>query len=126
MPENTTINITGRVLYKHFTAEQWAQEPNCNYIPRYSEIVLYDPVEPNKIPLIKIGDGITTVPNLPFYQDTSVSDWARKVAIPSCIYSGETNPDEVEGLEGQYDIWLDPNGDSYAYELTPEDKEEIA
>ena len=77
MPENTTINITGRVLYKHFTAEQWAQEPNCNYIPRYSEIVLYDPVEPNIIPLIKIGDGITTVPNLPFYQDASVSDWAR-------------------------------------------------
>lgn len=48
-----------RVIQKHDTEVNWNKA--TNFIPLAGEIIVYDDLQ-----LIKIGDGITTVINLPF------------------------------------------------------------
>lgn len=131
MPNEQTITLKGRTVYKHMTEARWNDPENRVYIPLASEKVIYDRDEYNRCARMKIGDGNTPVCDLPFVQDLSVADWAREVAIPSCVYKGSTHPDQLENeygevMEGRYDIWFDPTGTGYVYELTDAEKREIA
>ena len=56
-----------RIINKHDTAANWAKA--TNFIPKKSELIVYDADTANTQPRLKIGDGTTTVINLPFVTD---------------------------------------------------------
>lgn len=53
-------------IIKHNSAENWA---NSFYVPELNEIIVYDGDEEQ----FKVGDGVNTVPNLPFASDVSMT-----------------------------------------------------
>lgn len=63
--------IDSRIINKHDTESNWNDNPN--FIPSQGEIILYDIDENYNFERFKIGDGITTVVNLPFVIPTKVS-----------------------------------------------------
>jgi hypothetical protein len=52
------------ICLKHDTAANWAKA--VNFIPQKGEIIVYDDMDPP----FKIGDGIHTVNDLPFINQT--------------------------------------------------------
>ena len=56
-------NFNTRIINKHDTEENWSK---ANFIPKQGELIIYDKDDNYDIERFKIGDGITTVNNLPF------------------------------------------------------------
>lgn len=56
-----------RIINKHDTAANWGKA--TNFIPKKGELIVYDADTANTQPRLKIGDGTTTVINLPFITD---------------------------------------------------------
>ena len=56
--------IKARVVQKHDTEENWLKATNS--IPKQGELIIYDIDSTHDIERFKIGDGITSVNNLPF------------------------------------------------------------
>lgn len=61
---NKTLNT--RVVNKHDSATNWVKA--VNFIPLQGQIIVYDSDGDRNYERFKIGDGINTVNNLPFYQ----------------------------------------------------------
>lgn len=59
--------INTRISQRHDTEERW--NANSSTIPMAGEIIIYDPDATTSSARIKIGDGVTSVGNLPFYLD---------------------------------------------------------
>lgn len=57
-----TINT--RIQNKHDTEVNWTKA--TNFIPKQGEIIVYDKDGTMDIERIKVGDGVSTVNNLPF------------------------------------------------------------
>ena len=57
-----TLNT--RIVQKHDTQENW--EKALNFIPKVGEIIVYDVDAAYPYERFKIGDGVTTINNLPF------------------------------------------------------------
>ena len=73
-----------RIINKHDTADNWAKA--TNFIPKKGELIVYDADTTNTQPRLKIGDGTTTVINLPFVTDiTNIS-----AALAALDYNGTT------------------------------------
>lgn len=68
------IRVKAKVYFKHDTEAGWSVS---DYIPEAGEKIVYDKDEINTTTRVKYGDGINTVPNLPFQIDPTVPDWAR-------------------------------------------------
>lgn len=66
----------GRIVQKHDTKANW--DKAINFIPLKGEIIIYDDL--NKI---KIGDGTTTIVNLPYSTTINYNDLTNKPTIPS-------------------------------------------
>ena len=66
----------GRIVQKHDTKANW--DKATNFIPLKGEIIIYDDL--NKI---KIGNGTTTVVNLPYSTTINYNDLTNKPIIPS-------------------------------------------
>lgn len=65
MAESQLKRLNARYQQKIDTEENWNKA--TNFIPLKGEVIIYaDPDNQNYIPRIKIGDGITTVSQLPF------------------------------------------------------------
>lgn len=63
----------GRILHKHDTKENW--DKAVNFIPKISELIVYDADDDCAFPRVKIGDGVTKVTELPFvWEALSKSD----------------------------------------------------
>lgn len=60
---NKKINV--RHIQKHDIEANWNKA--INFIPKLAEIIVYDKDETYNYVRLKIGDGITNVINLPFY-----------------------------------------------------------
>lgn len=56
--------INARVTNKHDIEENWLKA--TNFIPLAGEIIIYDKDKNHNYDRIKIGDGTTTINNLPF------------------------------------------------------------
>lgn len=69
MAENKKFDA--RIQLKHDTKENW--DKAVNFIPKAGEIIVYeaDTTNPQRI---KIGDGVTTVVNLSYYDDFITSE----------------------------------------------------
>lgn len=56
-------NFNTRIINKHDTEENWSK---ANFIPKQGELIIYDKDDNYDIERFKIGDGTTSVNNLPF------------------------------------------------------------
>lgn len=64
MADTTTKTIKTRIQMKHDTQANW--DKATGFIPRAGEIIIYDVDSNYAYPRIKIGNGTTAVPSLPF------------------------------------------------------------
>ena len=64
-------NLNARVSHLHATEEQWNNK--FNFIPNAAELIIYDADE-NYGTRFKIGDGITSIINLPFFTSEIQTD----------------------------------------------------
>lgn len=58
------MKIKTRLILRHATAAEWAEQ--ADFVPYDGEIVIYDADNSVSFARIKIGDGNTTIGNLPF------------------------------------------------------------
>lgn len=65
---NNTIHA--RIVSMHDVEERWNQA--VTFIPRAGEIIVYDVDTKHLYPRFKIGDGITSVVDLPFSIDLAI------------------------------------------------------
>ena len=70
-------NFNTRIINKHDTEENWSK---ANFIPKQGELIIYDKDSTHDIERFKIGDGTTTVNELPF-QNINISNSKRGSAI---------------------------------------------
>lgn len=62
-----------RIINKHDTEANWNKA--TNFIPKQGELIIYDTDENNAKIRFKIGDGLTTVNELPFVVDGIAANW---------------------------------------------------
>lgn len=65
-----TLNT--RIVQKHDTQANW--DKAINFIPKIGEIIVYDADDNYPYARTKIGDGVTTVSNLPFTVPEGATD----------------------------------------------------
>ena len=70
-------NFNTRIINKHDTEENWSK---ANFIPKQGELIIYDKDSTHDIERFKIGDGTTTVNELPF-QNINISNFKSGSAI---------------------------------------------
>ena len=69
MAENA---INTRVLLKNDTEQNWSTQ--TNFIPKKGELIIYNPDTNNSALRIKVGDGVTTITDLPFLLNVVAED----------------------------------------------------
>ena len=65
-------NIKSRIEHKHDVETNWKKA--ITFIPKAGELIIYDPDNNYNYARIKIGDGKTTVNNLPFSSEITTWD----------------------------------------------------
>ena len=74
--------IKSRIQHKHDTEANWQKA--TNFIPKSSELIVYDPDENYTYYRFKFGDGVQNVNDLPFSSfSKSYNDLTDKPTIPS-------------------------------------------
>ena len=81
----TEKNIKSRIVHKHDVESNWNLA--TNFIPKQGELIVYDKDETHSYERFKIGDGTTTVGNLPFTLDIILAD--AKAYVDEAILNGE-------------------------------------
>ena len=73
------LNFSGQIIQVHKTEADWIQfaENNPNYVPASGEIIVYDPDDKNTETRFKIGDGVRSVTDLPFFSQVQVITWGE-------------------------------------------------
>lgn len=80
--------IKTRIIHKHDTEANW--ESATNFVPKAGELIVYDPDTTNTESRFKIGDGTTTVVNLPF--QNTVGPQGPKGSTGATGPTGPTGP----------------------------------
>jgi len=78
--------VMGRVVPIHDTQSNW--ESVTDFIPKIGESVIYDIDDEHNYERIKIGDGVTNINDLPFFEDT-IKDKIVIEALANAKSSGE-------------------------------------
>lgn len=63
--------IKSRIQLKNDTEENWSKA--VNFCPKPGELIIYSADDDHPYPRLKVGDGITMVPNLPFIDASTLS-----------------------------------------------------
>ena len=63
----TEKKIDSRIQHKHDIASNWSKA--INFVPKDGELIIYDPDSSCAYTRFKIGNGATSVNNLPFFID---------------------------------------------------------
>lgn len=79
----------GRIIQKHDTKANW--DKATNFVPLKGEIIVYDDLKK-----IKIGDGSTTVINLPYSTITDYNDLSNKPTIGNGTLTIQKNGETVD------------------------------
>ena len=111
--------LIGRIIHKHDIEENWNKA--TGFIPKQGEIIVYDIDDNYNYERFKIGDGNTTVVNLPF-QKTNINDLkAVSYDIAQTLTDEQkaqarTNINSQEKLTGSPDqiITFDEHGNTVA------------
>lgn len=76
-------NIKSRIQLKNDTEENWNKA--VNFIPRKGELIIYNTESSNDnarpFPRLKVGDGITSVVNLPFFDAGSINGMTSETLV---------------------------------------------
>ena len=75
----TKKQIPVRIINKHGTEAYWIS--NSDFIPLQAEFIVYDEDETHSYKRLKIGDGVTTIGNLPFCGTNSLTDTDKEEII---------------------------------------------
>lgn len=73
----TEKNIKSRIINKHDIEANWNKA--VGFIPQKGEIIVYDIDDNYSYERFKLGDGITTAINLPFYLEEELNDILDKM-----------------------------------------------
>ena len=65
-------NIKSRIQHKHDSEAKW--NTMVTFIPMQGELIIYDKDNNYSYERFKIGDGVTTVVNLPFYLENEIEN----------------------------------------------------
>ena len=79
-----TLNT--RIQQKHDIAVNW--DKATGFIPKEGEIIIYDPDTTYNLTRIKVGDGKTSVINLPFIYEPITLDDIEEIC-GGVVYSGD-------------------------------------
>ena len=120
-------HLLGRIIHKHDIEENW--DKATGFIPQQGEIIVYDIDDNYEYERFKIGDGKTTVTNLPF-QKTNINDLkAVSYDIAQTLTDEQkaqarTNINSQEKLTGSPDqiITFDENGNTIAKNVESENE----
>lgn len=74
---NKVKEIPGRLILKHDIESNWNRA--TTFVPKQGEIVIYDIDAVYSYERFKIGDGVTTVGELPFYLEDQVIEILNKI-----------------------------------------------
>jgi hypothetical protein len=74
---NKVKEIPGRLILKHDIESNWNRAET--FIPKQGEIIIYDIDNSYSYERFKIGDGVTTVGNLPFYLEDEILEILNKI-----------------------------------------------
>ena len=81
--KNVKYNLKSIPL--HATEAEWNMAPLFEYIPKEGEIIVYDIDDNYNYERVKIGDGVTTTINLPFYLAEEIGnikvELAKKIEV---------------------------------------------
>ena len=114
--------VRGRVVPIHDTQSNW--ESITDFIPKIGESVIYDIDDEHNYERIKIGDGVTNINDLPFFEDT-IKDKLVIEAFANAKSSGEVmmfkgvdpltsldedNPKHWAGVLGAGYWWISTDG----------------
>ena len=105
-------NVNSRIQHKHDTETNWLKA--TNFMPKIGELIIYDPDNNYTYSRFKIGDGKTSVNNLPFaVEDINLDDYAlaadveaNKILIDAAIAAKQ---DAITGISGQF-VVIGENG----------------
>ena len=81
--------LNSRIQHKHDLEVNWNNAKT--FIPKQGEIIVYDIDDNYFYERIKIGDGITTVTNLPFYLVNEVSELIESLANETLTLEWDNN-----------------------------------
>lgn len=73
----TVKDIASRVILKHDIEANWNKA--TTFVPKQGEIIIYDIDSNNSYERFKLGDGVTTAIELPFYQEQELNDILNKI-----------------------------------------------
>lgn len=95
--------IKARIIQKHATAAEW--NAKSTFIPLEGEVIIYDQDDTYDYERFKIGDGITSVVNLPFVHVEHASN-ADRLGIPrNIILNGDIHGSVA--FDGSKDVILE-------------------
>ena len=83
----TEKNIQTRIQHKHDIEANWLKA--TNFIPKAGELIIYDVDATHTEPRLKIGNGTTTVNNLPFAGDNSKATDTKVTQNAAITTAGE-------------------------------------
>ena len=75
--DNKVKEIPGRLILKHDIESNWNRA--TTFVPKQGEIVIYDIDAVYSYERFKIGDGVTTVGELPFYLEDQAIEILNKI-----------------------------------------------
>lgn len=67
-----TTEIKSRIMLKYDTETNWNTKKN--FIPKEGEVIIYSADNQNTSPRLKVGDGETTLIDLPFIVEPMTND----------------------------------------------------
>ena len=94
--------LNTRIINKHETQSDWEKS---SFIPKQGEVIIYDIDANYSYERMKIGDGVSTVNQLPFIDDsikTSIETAANLIT-----------PDDIDAICGAILPVVDPNIDTF-------------
>jgi hypothetical protein len=78
--------MRARVSQLHKTEAEWSKFDE--FVPIHGEFIIFDPDERHQYARLKIGDGFTTLDNLPFFIDSAIDDHVTKRRYNEVIDGG--------------------------------------
>ena len=95
-----TKNLKTRIQNKHDTEANWAKA--TTFKPLAGELIIYDKDSNNAKPRFKVGDGTTTVNNLPFVADVTYTKLVGSVDFTLTAYTDAPYFDDQNAATWEY------------------------
>ena len=92
---NKLKEIASRVVLKHDIETNWNRAET--FVPKQGEIIIYDIDDNHAYERFKIGDGVTTAINLPFYLENQLNS---KINTSGGAFSGKVSTTAYSNSNG--------------------------